>query len=333
MALLLRHDDVAAAVDMRDAIEAMEFAFAEEGCGGVHQPPRLNMPAGKPGKTFLRIGPCVMQQAGWMGFKAMNLAENFGARFQIHLYSLADGELRAIMDGHLITTLRTGATSAVATKRLARKEPGRVAVLGAGREAFMQLEAMRVLGLVASARVYSPTPSSREAFAGYFRNTLGMDIAAATSAKAAVDGATLVVAAVASSEPVLMGEWLAPGTHVNSVGTARPILREVDPEVFRRSAILAVDTREGVFSEAGDCVAVKDWLRPEQAIQLSELVADDSKGRSSDEQITLFKSVGSAVQDIALAIRVYQNAMSRGLGQEVGVFPIASEKKFPKLRH
>src|SRR5262249_31683270 len=147
MVMLLRNADVRACVDMAEAIDALDAAFLEESKGGIDQPQRLNMPAGEVGKTFLRIGPCVMNRSGWMGFKAMNLAKNVGVRYQVHLYSMEDGELRAIMDGQFLTTLRTGATSGVATKRLARSTPGVVGVLGAGEEARMQLEAVRVLGL------------------------------------------------------------------------------------------------------------------------------------------------------------------------------------------
>jgi alanine dehydrogenase len=150
-------------------------------------------------------------------------------------------------------------------RRLARKGAGVVAVVGSGREAFMQFEAMRVLGCVGLAKVFSPTQANRESFAAYFRNTLGMDIVSVASAEAAIDGADIVVAAVASSVPAVMGRWLRPGMHVNSVGTARPTLREIDEDVLRRSDIIAVDTRHGVFTEAGDCVVAKGWLKPEQA--------------------------------------------------------------------
>jgi alanine dehydrogenase len=332
MVLFLRHDDVRAAVNMADAIDAMEAGFREEGEGGVQQPQRTNIVIGDP-KGFLRLGPCVMKNSRWMGFKAMNLAEGTGVRYQVHLYSMDDGALRAIMDAQLLTTLRTGAASAVATRRLARKGPGHVAVVGSGREAFMQLEAMRVAGNVKSAKVYSPTKANREAFAAYFRNTLGMDIDCTDRAETAVEGADIVVAAVASSEPALFGRWLKPGMHVNSVGTARPTLREIDEDVLRRSDIVAVDTRHGVFTEAGDCIIAKDWFPPDRAFELGDLVCGRVPGRSSDQQITLFKSVGTAVQDIALAVKIYQNALVQGLGQKLEEFPFIADKSPPRIRH
>jgi ornithine cyclodeaminase/alanine dehydrogenase-like protein (mu-crystallin family) len=249
MVLLLRHDDVCASVTMADAIAAMEDAFREEGEGGVILPPRTNM---KAGKGWLRVGPVSLERSGWMGFKAMNLAPGHGVRYQVHLYRASSGELLAIMDAQHLTTLRTGATSAV-------------------------------------------------------------------------EGSDVVLAAVKSSETVLYGEWLKPGMHVNSVGTARRDQREIDPVTFERSAITVVDTREGVFGEAGDAVAAKDVIRPDQVHELSELVVGKAPGRSSAGQITLFKSVGTGVQDIALAAKIYERAVEGGRGLTIDGFPIAKK--------
>ena len=151
------------------------------------------------------------------------------------------------MDAQHLTTLRTGATSAVATRRLANAGPCVVSLLGSGAEAYAQLEAMQVAGFVASARVYSPTEANRKRLAETFRNKFETDIIDVTSAEAAVDGSDIVLAAVKSSTTVLFGKWLRPGMHVNSVGTARRDQREVDVETFRRSDIIVVDTKEGVF--------------------------------------------------------------------------------------
>ena len=318
MVLILNHDDVSTAVTMNDAIDAMEGAFREQGEGTVLQPPRLNL---KAGKGWIRLGPAVMEGSGWMGFKAMNLAPGHGVRYEVQLYTVEDGDLKAIMDAQHLTTLRTGATSAVATRRLARKGATRVGVLGSGPEARAQLEAMTALGVVETACIYSPTEANRERFAADYRES-GIDIAAVASAREAVDGCGIVVAAIKSPETALYGEWLAPGMHVNSVGTARRDQREIDPETFTRSAVIVVDTREGVFGEAGDAVAAKEVITPEQVFELSELVTGTAPERSNDDEITLFKSVGTAVQDVALAVKIYENARAKGLGTEYDNFPI-----------
>ena len=318
MTLLLMHDDVQRCVSMTDAIEAMEAGFREEGEGGASLPPRINI---KAGKGWLRVGPVVMEHSGWMGFKAMNLAPGHGVRYQVHLYSVATGALEAIMDAQFLTTLRTGATSAVATRRLARPGATTVALLGSGAEAKAQLDAMHAAGYVRSARVYSPTAANREKLVEEFRRNLGMDISAVTSAEAAVDGAGIVLAAVKSAETVLFGKWLRPGMHVNSVGTARRDQREIDPETFKCAARIVVDTREGVLGEAGDAVAAKDVVRTEDVHEHSAVVTGKAQGRQRDDEITLFKSVGTGIQDIALASVIFRNARARGVGTDIGAFP------------
>lgn len=318
MACLLTHEDVRALVTMGDAIEAMEMAFAEEGAGAALLPPRINM---KAGRGWLRIGPVALERSGWMGFKAMNLVPGQGVRYQVHLYRIENGELLAIMDAQHLTTLRTGATSAVATRRLARQGAAVVAVLGSGVEAQAQLEAMHADGRVKSARVFSPTVANRQRLAEDFRRRHGMQIVDVASAEEAVDGAQIVLAAVKSAEPVLFGRWLRPGMHVNSVGTARKDQREIDQETFARSDRIAVDTREGVFGEAGDAVAAKEIVSGKEVHELSALVAGKASGRVDLNEITLFKSVGTGIQDIALAAVIYQRAQEREVGKPIGVFP------------
>lgn len=318
MTLLLTHEDVQSVVTMNDAIAAMEDGFREEGEGATLLPPRINM---KAGKGWLRVGPVSLERSGWAGFKAMNLAPGNGVRYQVHLYKAATGELLAIMDAQHLTTLRTGATSAVATKRLARPGACIVALLGSSVEARAQLDAMEAAGYVASARVFSPTEANRRQLAEDYRRRFDMKIDAVGSAEEAVKGADMVLAAVKSSETVLYGKWLRPGMHVNSVGTARRDQREIDPETFAMSARIVVDTKEGVLGEAGDAVAAKDVLATKAVHELAELVVGKVPGRTADDQVTLFKSVGTGIQDIALAAVIYQRAKARGIGTDIGAFP------------
>ena len=319
MTLLIRHEDVMAAVDMTVAIAAMEDVLREEGEGHVTLPPRTNM---KSGKGWLRVGPVALEQSGWAGFKAMNLVPGLGLRYQVHLYRIETGEVAAIMDAQHLTTLRTGATSAVATRRMARSGPAVVSLLGSGVEAHAQLEAMQHLGIVRSARIFSPTPANRERLAEEFRQTYDMDVTAVGSAEEAVSGSDIVLAAVKSNKPALQGAWLRPGMHVNSVGTARRDQREIDIETFTRAAMVVVDTREGVFGEAGDAVAAHGHVSPDMVHELAELVAGKAPARRTDEEITLFKSVGTSVQDIGLARVIYETAVERELGTDLGSFPI-----------
>jgi alanine dehydrogenase len=317
MVRLITHEQVQSLVSMSDAIECMEGAFREEGEGTTLLPARINM---KAGRGWMRVGPVALEKSGWMGFKAMNLVPGAGVRYQVHLYEIESGALVAIMDAQHLTTLRTGATSAVATRRLARPGPAVVALLGSGVEARAQLEAMQADGKVGSARIFSPTPANRERVAADFRQRYDMKITAVGSAEEAASGADLVLAAVKSTTPVLLGKWLSPGCHVNSVGTARRDQREIDPETFERSARIVVDTKEGVFGEAGDAVAARDVLRTE-VHELAQLVTGGAPGRGSPQEITLFKSVGTGIQDIALAALIHRRATERSVGTDLGEFP------------
>ncbi len=317
MTILLTHDDVCAAIDMRGAIAAMEAGFAEEAAGLTTLPARINM---KAGGGWLRVGPVAMEGSGWMGFKAMNLTPGKGVRYQVHLYSIASGALLAIMDAQHLTTLRTGATSAVATRRLARAGAAEVAVLGAGAEAVAQLEAMNALGIVHRARIFSPTPARREALARSFQDR-GVNAQAVAEPEAMLREADIVLAAVKSTTTVLAGKLLKPGAHVNSVGTARRDQRECDVDCFVRAARIIVDTREGVFGEAGDAVAARAAIDETRVSELAALVGGTVPGRQSDDEITLFKSVGTGLQDIGLAAAIFSRAQELGLGAELGEFP------------
>jgi ornithine cyclodeaminase/alanine dehydrogenase-like protein (mu-crystallin family) len=237
------------------------------------------------------------------------------------LFAIDSGELLAIMDAQHLTTLRTGATSAVATRRLARPGPARIALLGSGAEARAQLEAMHAAGYVGSARVFSPTKANRERLVQDFRDSCGMKIEACETAQEAVAGSDIVLAAVKANVPVVFGEWLVPGMHINSVGTARRDQRELDPVAFQRSDRIVLDTRRGVLEEAGDAMVAREQIADERVSELAELVGGTVEGRRSDEEITLFKSVGTGIQDIALAHAIYARARERGAGIDLGPFP------------
>jgi len=322
MTLLLCHDDVCDIVSMKDAIAVMESAFAEEAAGATILPQRINMSVSK---GWLRVGPVALERSGVMGFKAMNLCPGVGVRYQVHLFAIESGELLSIMDAQYLTTLRTGATSAVATRRLARPGPANVALLGSGAEARAQLEAMHAAGYVKSARVFSPTKANREKLAEDFRNAYGMAIEAADSAEDAVRGSDVVLAAVKANAPVLLGEWLKPGMHINSVGTARRDQREIDVAVFQRSDRIVLDTRRGVLEEAGDAVAAREHIDDRRVKELCELVGGMAESRQSDQEITLFKSVGTGIQDIALANAIFHRACERKVGIDFCSFPYAKK--------
>jgi ornithine cyclodeaminase/alanine dehydrogenase-like protein (mu-crystallin family) len=198
------------------------------------------------------------------------------------------------MDGRLITEMRTAAVSAVATQRLARADAAVLGILGAGVQARSHLEAMRHVRPIREVRVWSPRTA--RAFAAE------LGVHAAESAEEAVRGADLVVVATTSQTPVLRGTWLAPGTHINAVGAPRPTWRELDDEALARSRIY-VESREAATTESGDVIAAGRVFA-----EIGEVVRGVAPGRQSASEITLFKSVGVAVEDVVTADLVYRKA-------------------------
>ena len=214
----------------------------------------------------------------------------------IVLFRPETGEPLVTMDGRLITEMRTAAVSAVATDLLARREVGVLAILGSGVQAQSHLEALRIVRQFREVRVWSPRNAGE--FAKKF------SVAAAASAEEAVRGADVIVVATSATAPILQGEWLAPGTHINAVGATRPDWRELDDEVLRRSRIY-VESREAASKESGDVIAAGKTLA-----ELGEVIAGSKPSRQSNDEITLYKSVGVAVEDIVAASLVYQRAVN-----------------------
>jgi ornithine cyclodeaminase/alanine dehydrogenase-like protein (mu-crystallin family) len=208
----------------------------------------------------------------------------------ILLFRPETGEPLAVMDGRLITEMRTAAVSAVATKLLARDDTKVLTILGSGVQARSHLQALRLVREFSEVRVWSPRNAER--FAREFK------VHAATSAEQAVRGADVIVVATAATTPVLLGQWLARGAHINAVGATRPDWRELDDSVLQHATIY-VESREAALKESGDVIAAA-----KEPIEIGEIIAGKQGGRNSRDQITLFKSVGVAVEDITAAALV-----------------------------
>ncbi|HEY7647585.1 MAG TPA: NAD(P)-binding domain-containing protein [Methylomirabilota bacterium] len=280
---------------MEDLIPAMERALADFSSGKVVQPLRTMLPIAEHG-GFLGLMPAY---AGALGIKLVTFyPDNRGVPTHhavIQLFKPDTGEPLVTIDGRLITEERTAAVSAVATKLLARPEAAVLALIGSGAQARSHLKALRLVRAFREVRVWSPQHA--EAFAREH------GIRAATSAQAAVDGADVIVTATTSRTPVLHGEWLAPGAHVNAVGAPRPDWRELDDDLLRR-ARLYVDSREAAFKESGDVRAAGSVVA-----ELGEVVTGAKRGRASRDEITVFKSLGLAVEDVVTADLVYRKSL------------------------
>lgn len=326
--LLIRESDVAALLPMGSAIEIMENALRAYSTGRVVQPVRLALSI-EPHAGYLGVMPAHMRGGGGneaLGAKAVTFyTGNAERRLPTHmavilLWDSATGELLAIIDGRLITEVRTAATSAAATKALGRSDAGVLALLGAGVQARSHLEALGLVRSLREVRVWSRTKARREAFARQMADH-EPPINVCETAEEAARGADLIVTATSSPAPVLEGRWIAEGAHINAVGAPRPDWRELDSATVAK-ARLFVDSRAGALTESGDIIRpLKEGVIDEGHIrgEIGEVLAGKVPGRTAPKDITLFKSLGMAVEDVATAAFVYQKARERGVGQEVAL--------------
>ena len=297
MPMILDEEAVRALLRMDELIPAMANALADLSRGKVVQPMRVMMPVGDHG-GFLGLMPAY---GGALGAKLVTFyPSNEGVPTHhalVLLFRPETGEPLVTMDGRLITEMRTAAVSAVATKLLARPEASVLAILGSGVQARSHLEALRLVRAFREIRVWSP----RNARA--FARQLGVH--AADSAAEAVRGADVVVVATTSRVPVLFGQWLSPGTHINAVGAPRPTWRELDDEILRTGRIY-VESREAATRESGDIIAAG-----RVDAEIGEVMTGAMRGRESAGELTLFKSVGVAVEDVVTADLVYRKARAQ----------------------
>jgi alanine dehydrogenase len=324
MPVLLSEQDVRIVLSMRDLIDAMERALARFSSREVAQPLRSVIEVGLQ-KAFVGVMPAFIPDPGALGTKVVSVfGSNTAVGLPTHLATIVlldpmTGELLSIMDGRFITEVRTAAVSAVSVKHLARPDASRLAIIGSGVQARSHLEAIAMVRPLRDVRVWSPSLDNRTAFAREMRPRVDAPVVVAVSAQDAVDGADLVVLATASREPVVRDEWIADGTHVCAVGACRPDQREMDTELVRRSRVF-VDSREGALAEAGDIVIplkAGAFAEAHLAGELGEVVLGTVAGRTSAGDVTIFKSLGMAVEDVAAAHLVYIKAAERGLGRGI----------------
>ena len=284
---------------MEELIPAMAKAMDDLSSGKVVQPGRVMLPVAEH-QGFLGLMPAY---GGALGAKLVAFYPNNQGipshHAMIVLFKPETGEPLVTMDGRLITEMRTAAVSAVATRLLARPEASVLGILGSGVQARSHLAALRLVRTIREVRVWSPRNAA--AFAREF------GVSAVPTAEEAVRGSDIVVVATSSQTPVLSGAWLAPGTHINAVGAPRPTWRELDDDALRK-ARLYVEQREAATRESGDVIAAGKIFA-----EIGEVVAGSKPGRQSADEITLYKSVGVAVQDIVSAELVYRKALKAGI--------------------
>jgi alanine dehydrogenase len=324
MALVLTEQDVRALLSMDDLIETMEVALADFSARAVTQPVRTVLEVGDR-KSFYGVMPAWMPSRPALGTKLVTVFEGNAARnLPTHLATIVlldpeTGALQALLDGRYITEARTAAVSAVSVTCLARESARVLAIIGSGVQARSHLEAIASVRDLTDVRVWSPNAARVEAFVTGMRSHSRARMSAAPSAQAAVADADIVVLVTSSREPVVRSEWIADETHVCAVGACRPTHREMDAALVAR-ADLYVDSRDAALVEAGDIVLAMgegvmgpDHIRAE----LGDVVRGAAKRHYGRGRVTVFKSLGLAVEDVAAAHLVYQRARERGVGKEL----------------
>lgn len=318
---ILSETDVRASVDMPGAIEAMRVAFGALADGSATVPLRLALETAHGMSLFM---PAHLARSGSTGAKVVSVNPGNARRglpvirATVLVLDAETGALLALMDGTWLTALRTGAVGGLAADLLAREESATVALFGAGVQARTQLEAVRCVRAIREVRVVSRGGGSADALVAELD---GVDARRVDDPDAAIDGADIVIAATSSSTPVFDGSKVAAGTHVTGVGSFTPEMREVDTTLVQR-ALVVVDEREAALAEAGDLAGpIADGaVDPSVAgLEIGEIVLGRRPGRTSPHEITFFKSVGNAVQDVAVAALVLERAQAAGRGVVVDV--------------
>ena len=321
--LVVGHDDVKRLLPMEECIELMASVLADLARGAVWQPLRFVVrPPDEPSLMGLMPAHRSEPTASY-GLKAVCIfPSNAALGIDLHqggvlLFDGETGVLRALVDASAITATRTAAVSGVATKALAREDARELAILGSGVQARSHLEAMAAARPFERARVWSRTAEHAEAFAA--EAEVSFPVEAVASAEDAVRAADVVVTATSSPEPIVRRAWLAPGAHVNAVGSSIPTARELDADTVAASALFA-DARESLVNEGGDYLFAvgeagigPDHIRAE----LGEVLTGSGQGRLADDELTVFKSLGLAVEDLAAAEHVYARARAAGAGVTV----------------
>ena len=300
--------EVAGALAWPALIERLARTFRQ----GVEAPPRHHHAMHRPdGEATMLLMPA-WEQAGYIGMKMVNVfPQNASAGLPAisGLYVLCEGQHGtplACLDGSALTSRRTAAASALAARELARQDASSLLVVGTGKLAPMLIEAHATVRPIRKVRIWGRNPDKAAALAERFQDRF--DCEAVTDLETAVPAADIISCATLSTEPLIRGEWLQPGSHLDLVGAFRPTMRETDSQCLARSEVF-VDTYAGAMGEAGDILQAIDegaFRETDLRAELAELLRGDKPGRTNNDAITLFKSVGASLEDLAAAIEVWE---------------------------
>jgi alanine dehydrogenase len=319
LTLYLREEEVKKVFSAKEAVSSMEDCFSKSGLGETAEKPRLQIDTND---GWLRVQAAAVLDQNRMGFKAYNFTKNFGPSYLVYLYNSSSGELISIMDADHLTMLRTAATCAVATKYLANEDASSIGLLGSGRLAKASLETILLVRPIMTLKVFSPTKEHREQFAEDAKNKYALEATAVDAPMEAVKDCDIVVTATGNMTrvPLVFGGSFPAGTHVNAIGAVGEGRAEIDSTTFKRAETVVVDSVEECVANSQELMDAMNLglVAKSDLVELGWLVSSQATGRTSREEITLFKSQGSGLQDVVAASWVHKLAVKAHLGTEVG---------------
>ncbi len=315
MALIVREKEVRDLLSMRDTVMVLEDAFHAQSQGLAKNQPRTRLTFANGVLTVLAAAAPTFDVVGFKTYTAFRE----GVRYIVMLFSAHTGELLAIIEADHLGAMRTGGTSAVATKYLARTNARTVGLIGAGQQAVTQLMGVCAVRPITSVNVYSRTQPERELFCHEMARLLNIEVVSVNDARTTVENADILITATTARDPVLHGEWLKPGCHINAIGSNWIQRRELDFSTLHRSILIVTDSLEQAYKEAGDFVipAEEGLFQWERVHELHEIVADEGLQRETPDEITLYKGLGIALEDVVTAAHVYDLAVKQGVGEKV----------------
>jgi len=313
--LYLTESDVRQLLTMDAAIPLVEAAFRKLALDEAVNAPRQRV---QTEAVMLHVLPAAAKTLNAIGFKAYTTGK-FDAIFHVYLFDPKTGGLNAIIEADYLGQVRTGAASGVATKKLARANANTVGLFGIGKQARTQLEAVCKVRNIRQARVFARDGAKLATFCKEMTESCGTEVIPVTTPEEAAKDCDIVITATSARDPILMGQWLSEGTHLNIVGSNFLGKAEVDTETIRRANLLTIDSIEQGRLEAGDYArafqeGAKSWA---DVICFSRVLSGRTPGRESDADITIFKSLGLGIEDVAVGAKVLELAKAAGLGRKI----------------
>ena len=322
--LLLKQSEIKQLIEMKEVIESVETAYS------MHASRKVQMPAKKylffkKYNGDLRIMPCFIKNIDEAGVKCVNVHPDNPLEHNlptvmgvIELFDPQTGFPLSVMDGTWITNMRTGAAAGVGTKYLARHDSTTLGIIGAGKQAFTQLMALKEVMNIESAKVFCRTCASRENFAKMAKEKFGINVKAVETPQEAVKDVDVIVTVTPANKPILKTEWISEGTHINAMGADAPGKQELESGLLKKSRIF-IDCWEQARHSGEINVPVAEGIvtRDDIDAKIGDVITGKNPGRLSDEDITIFDSTGLAVQDIVTAWKVYEKALARGIGSNI----------------